>query len=78
MPVQTRSQFKINSMEMVELKLINKIFSGLTGNEIYYDIYQDFRNQAWITGNFDMDYCLLDKWVWKYRDYTVDQLRKKI
>ena len=64
------------SSESTDIKAINKLLSGVSSDMKYWDVYQDWRNQAWETGNFDTDYCLLDKWVWKYREYTVEQLRK--
>ncbi len=74
MPVLTRAQLKYLSVS-TDIKRIKELFSGSSETAVYWDIYQDFRNQAWNTGNFDTDYCLLDKWVWKYRDYTVKQIR---
>ncbi len=62
--------------ESSDIKIINELLSGVSANSKYWDVYQDWRNQAWETGNFDADYCLLDKWVWKYREYTIGQLRK--
>ena len=64
------------SSESTDIKTINKLLSGVSLDMKYWDVYQDWRNQAWETGNFDTDYCLLDKWVWKYREYTIEQLRK--
>ena len=64
------------SSESTDIKAINKLLSGVSSDMKYWDVYQDWRNQAWETGNFDTDYCLLDKWVWKYREYTIEQLRK--
>ena len=64
------------SSESADIKTINQLLSGVSSDMKYWDVYQDWRNQAWETGNFDTDYCLLDKWVWKYREYTIEQLRK--
>ena len=63
------------SSESSDIAILKKILSGISADQIYWDVYQDFRNQAWNTGNFDKDYCLLDNWVWKYREYTIKQFR---
>jgi len=55
---------------------LKEILSGVSPDTLYWDVYQDFRNQAWNNNNFDSDYCLLDKWVWKYREYTVEMIRQ--
>lgn len=61
---------------MSDIKKLKTLLSGVSDStQTYWDVYQDWRNQAWETGNFDADYCLLDKWVWKYRYHTIQQFR---
>ena len=66
------------SYELKTLKAVFKEYikcTKCTNHDITYrDIYDDYLHNTHFTGVYDRTTGILDKWLWKYRDYTPAQI----
>ena len=54
-----------------ELETLKKIFKQFTNtNMTYTNVYDIYVSHTRDTGVYDSDTGLLDKWLWKYSNYT--------
>jgi len=57
-----------------ENKRICEIIAGYSPNMMYRDVYDQMLEHSRKVGVWNSDIGLLDKWLWKYREYIVEKL----
>ena len=58
-----------------DMCVIKKLIQNWDNCITYWDIYQWHLQQTRKSGVYDKSTGILDKWLWKYKDYKVSQLR---
>lgn len=56
-----------------DLRAIKKIMNNYESNMTYWDVYQSKLSNTRNAGVYDSHTSLLDKWLWKYSNYTVSE-----
>ena len=57
-----------------DMRIIKKIMKEYNSSMTYWDVYMSKLASARHTNVYDSHTALLDKWLWKYSNYTVSQL----
>jgi hypothetical protein len=62
--------------EALDVPTIKYIFKNYDENKTYFEAYQELLEKTRLEGTYDPSIGILDKWLWKYRDYRIADFRK--
>ena len=61
------------SSEDQDIEYIGEFIYNYSPNKLYADAYDDMLYKYRINGKWNNKLAILDKWLWKYKNYTIGE-----